>query len=178
MFMFLKLAWGNVLKNRRSSITILIVVFVCVFFMDFGVAFMDGFKSKILGDFLNEAGHINIYDSRYYKEMDFVMNEYNVNLTPELLKAVKTVPGVKTVRAEINFGAIANTQTENLECMVRAIDPENASDNYTKLASSVIKGSFIKGDKDILVGERGAKLLGTGIGQKLVILSVDQYGKS
>ena len=176
MFMFLKLAWGNVLKNRRSSITILIVVFVCVFFMDFGVAFMDGFKSKILGDFLNEAGHINIYDSRYYKEMDFVMNEYNVNLTPELLKAVKTVPGVKTVRAEINFGAIANTQTENLECMVRAIDPENASDNYTKLASSVIKGSFIKGDKDILVGERGAKLLGTGIGQKLVILSVDQYG--
>jgi len=104
------------------------------------------------------------------------MNEYNVNLTPELVKSIKTVPGVKAVRPEINFGAIANSQTENLECMVRAIDPNNAPDNYVKLASSVVKGSFIKGDKDILIGERGSKLLGIGVGEKLVILSVDQYG--
>jgi ABC-type lipoprotein release transport system permease subunit len=138
--MFIKLAWGNVIKNRRSSITILVVVFVCVLFMDFGVAFMDGFKSKILGDFLNETGHVNIYDARYYKDMDFVMNEYNVNLTPELVKSIKTVPGVKTIRPEINFGAIANSPAENLECMVRAIDPDKAQDNYTKLASSVISG--------------------------------------
>jgi len=176
MFMWFKLALGNVLKNRRTSITILIVIFVCVFVMEFGVSFMDGFKSKILGDFLNEAGHINVYDARYYKEMDFVMNEYNVEMTPAVMSAIKSVPGAGVIRPEINFGAIANTEKKNLECMVRAIEPDNSSVNYSKMAASVIRGAFISGKNDIIIGERGAKLLDVNVGEKLVLLSVDQYG--
>jgi putative ABC transport system permease protein len=176
MFMFLKLAFGNVLKNRRLSLTILVVVFICVFFMEFGVAFTDGFKKKIAGDFLNEAGHINIFNKTFYKEMDFTMNEYNVELKPELIKALKSAPGVTSVRPEINFGAIANTEKKNLECLIQAIDVDNAANNYMKLSAAIVKGSFITKKNDILVGVRGAQLLGVNAGDKLVLLSVDQYG--
>jgi putative ABC transport system permease protein len=176
MFMFLKLALGNVLKNRRLSITILVVVFICVFFMEFGVAFTDGFKKKIAGDFLNEAGHINIYNKTFFKEMDFTMNEYNVKLKPEFIRALKQAPGVTSVRPEINFGAIANTEKKNLECIIQAIDTDAAANNYMKLSAAVIKGSFITKKNDILVGVRGSQLLGVGVGDKLVLLSVDQYG--
>jgi putative ABC transport system permease protein len=176
MFIFFKLAIGNLIKNGRNSITILIVVFICVFAMDFGVAFMDGFKQKILGDYLNESGHINIYDRTFYKEMDFTMNDYNVELKPAFLDSLKKQQDVLMVKPEINFGAIANTETKNLECMVTAIEPENASKNYAKLAAAIIKGSFISGKNDILVGVRGAKLLNADVGDKMIILSVDQFG--
>ncbi len=176
MFMFLKLAIGNIIKNRRTSLTILLVIFICVFIMQFGVAFTDGFKAKLTGDYLNDSGHINIYDKTFYKEMDFTMNEYNVKLDPQFLKALKSVPGVKSVRPEINFGAIANTEKKNLECYIHAIDPEKASENYQRLAASIISGSFIKKGTDIIIGKRGAEILGLKPGDKLVLLSVDQYG--
>lgn len=174
--MFLKLAYGNLIKNRRTSLTILLVVFICVFVMEFGVAFMDGFKQKILGDYLNDTGHINIYDSRFYKEMDFTMNEYNIELKPGLLDSLKKQPGVVMVKPEINFGAIANTETKNLDCMVTAIDTDEPSKKYSKLAASVIQGGFITKKDDIIVGVRGAELLGVKVGDKLIILSVDQFG--
>jgi putative ABC transport system permease protein len=176
MFIFFKLAIGNIIKNMRTSITILVVIFVCVFFMQFGVAFTDGFKTKLTGDYLNEAGHINIYNKTYYKEMDYSMNEYSMKLGRDFTEKIKNFPGVKEVKAEINFGVIANTETRNLECVVRAIDIEKAADNYSKLAASVIKGSFIKNKNDIIIGQRGAMLLGLKPGDKLVLLSVDQYG--
>ena len=176
MWMFLKLAYGNLIKNRRTSLTILLVVFICVFVMEFGVAFMDGFKQKILGDYLNDTGHINIYDSRFYKEMDFTMNEYNIELKPGLLDSLKKQPGVVMVKPEINFGAIANTETKNLDCMVTAIDTDEPSKKYSKLAASVIQGGFITKKDDIIVGVRGAELLGVKVGDKLIILSVDQFG--
>jgi putative ABC transport system permease protein len=176
MWIFIKLAYGNLVKNRKNSLTILTVIFVCVFFMEFGVAFVDGFKQKMLGDFLNEAGHINIYDSRYYKEIDTSINEYNIGINPEFIGLLKNHQGVTAVRPEINFGAIANTEKKNLKCMVTAVEPESAAKNYGKLARSLVKGKFISKKEDILIGVRCAKLLDLDVGDKMVILSVDRYG--
>jgi len=176
MWMFLKLAYGNLIKNRRTSLTILLVVFICVFFMEFGVAFTDGFKQKILGDFLNDSGHINIYDAKFYKEMDFTMNDCNIELKPGLIDSLKKYPGVTAVKPEINFGAIANTETKNLECMITAVEPVDAAGQYPKLASYITKGGFISKKDDIVLGTRCAQLLGVNVGDRLVILSVDQFG--
>jgi ABC-type lipoprotein release transport system permease subunit len=60
MFIFFKIAAGNIIKNWKNSLTILIVVFVCVFTMQFGTGYVDGFKKKITTDFLQQAGHVNI----------------------------------------------------------------------------------------------------------------------
>src|SRR5208283_3611861 len=119
MPIFLKIAFGNLLKNRRTSLTILIVVFVCVFLMEFGVGFIDGFKSKIINDFLKAAGHIKIYNTNYYKELDFSRTEFNMPYDAKLLDKLKTVSGVQNVIPELNFGAIANSVTENIECIVK-----------------------------------------------------------
>ena len=40
----------------------------------------------------------------------------------------------------------------------------------------MIRGKFISQKNDILVGVRGSQLLGVNVGDKLVLLSVDQYG--
>lgn len=174
--MFLKLAAGNIIKNGRTSITILAVIFVCVYFMQFGVSFTDGFRAKLTGDYLDDAGHVNIYDRTFYKEMDFGMNEYNVELTPKLIRDIKSIPGVVSVKPELNFGALVNSDTKDLECVVQAIEPDGAGDNYAKLAASVIEGKFISGGRDIMLGRRCAQLLAVKPGDKIILLTMDQYG--
>jgi ABC-type lipoprotein release transport system permease subunit len=176
MFFFLRLAYGNLIKNRRSSITILIVVFVCVFFMEFGTGYMDGFRAKIVKDFLREAGHVKIYNREYYKELDFSMVEYNVKYDDKFISKLKGVPGVQAVLPEMNFGALANSTTENVECMIKGVELEKIAANYPKRKSSISEGRFIENDKELVLGYKIAKTLKVGVGDNLVVLSVDQYG--
>ena len=176
MFMFLKIALGNILKNRRSSVTIITVVFVCVFTMQFGTGYIDGFKEKMTSDFLKQAGHVNIYNPVFYEEQDFSMMEHNIPFDSAGAAKLRKVPGVQTIRPEINFGAIANTEEKNLQCMVKGIDIKNPGENYAQLAGSIIDGGFIKGESGLMIGYKAAALLNVKTGDNLVILSVDQYG--
>ncbi|MCX8093811.1 MAG: FtsX-like permease family protein [Candidatus Goldbacteria bacterium] len=176
MFIFLKIAFGNIIKNWRNSITVLIVVFVCVFTMQVGTGYIDGFKKKITSDFLKQIGHVNIYDEKYYKEQDFLMMEYNIPYNKEIIKKIKNIPGVKNIRPEINFGAIANTQNKNLQCMVKAIDIQTIDENYRERKSSIIEGKFIKTNNDFVLGYKAAKLLNIKTGENLILLTIDQYG--
>jgi putative ABC transport system permease protein len=176
MFMFLKIAFGNIVKNWKNSLTILIVVFVCVFTMQFGTGYVDGFKKKITTDFLQQAGHVNVFNETYYKSMDFSLLEYNVPYSAVLADKLGRFPDVSSLRPEINFGAIANTEKENLQCLIKAVDIKGIEANYGLRKKSVIEGSFILGDKDIVLGYKAASLLKVKPGDKLVLLSVDQYG--
>jgi len=176
MPIFLKIAFGNLLKNRRTSLTILIVVFVCVFLMEFGVGFIDGFRSKIIKDFLKEAGHIKIYNSSYYKDLDFSRTEFNIPYDTKMLDKLKAVSGVQNVIPELNFGAIANSVNENIECLVKAVDLHDIEKNYTRREKMMIEGHFIQGEKDIVLGYKAAKYLHVKLGDSIILLSVDQYG--
>lgn len=178
MFIFFKLALGNLIKNRRNSITILIVVFVCVFFMEFGTAYMDGFKVKITDDFLKQTGHIKLYNSEYYKDLEFSMVEYNMEYNEKAEAAIKSIPGVQNVMAEINFGALANTETKNLECFLKAIDLKGIDANYAGRKKMITEGRFIASDKEIVLGYKAAKSLKVKPGDKLIVLSVNQYGSA
>ena len=176
MFLFWKIALGNVLKSRRSSVTILIVVFVCVFTMQFGTGYIDGFKKKLTSEFLQQSGHVNIYNELFYKDQDPSMTEHNVVYDAALIEKIRGVTGVTGVRAEINFGALANTETKNLQCMVKALDISKIDENYVRRKNSVIQGRFIEKDGEIAIGHKAAALLRIKPGDKLILLSIDSFG--
>ena len=176
MFFFLKLAFNSVLKNKRSTLTILLVVFICVLTMEFTVGYMDGFKIKLMDDALKQSGHIKIYNQGYYDNFDFAPIDYNLTLSPEDLTRIRKVEGVTTVRPEINFGAMANSVTKNQETMVKAIDYTNPSDIYDKRKKAVRQGRFLQADQEIVLGEKMARILELKIDDQLILLTMDQYG--
>ncbi len=176
MFFFLKLAWGNLIKNRQNTITILTVVIVCVFFMEFGAGYMDGFKVKLIKDALQQSGHIKIYNQKYYKSLDFAPVDYTIPYDQDKLRTLENIEGVTSVRPEINFGAIANSIYDNHEALVKGIDLTEKSVNYEKRIKSVKNGRFIEKDDEIVIGYKAAQLLGAGTGDKIIILTVDKYG--
>ena len=173
---FLKLATGNLIKNRKNSLTILVVVFICVFTMQFGTGYIDGFREKITTDFLKTAGHVNIYNEKYYNDPERSLIGRNVPYNKGIINNIKSVPNVTHVRPEINFGAIANTEQKNLQCVVKAIDAGGIDENYEARKNSVIDGNFIKEKNDIALGYKAAKLLKIKTGDSLILLSVGRYG--
>jgi putative ABC transport system permease protein len=176
MFFFLRLAWGNILKNRQNTVTILTVVSICVFFMEFGIGYMDGFKEKILKDALLQSGHIKIYNQKYYDSMDFAPIDYNFPYDAGKISRIRGLDGVTSVRPEINFGAIANSVHDNHETMVKAIDPKDNSGIYEKRIKSVKQGRFIEKDNELAIGYKAAKMLGVGPGDRIIIMTMDKYG--
>lgn len=176
MFFFLKLAMGNVLKNRRNAAAILTVVIICVFFMQFTVGYMDGFKLKLINDSLVQTGHITVFNKDFYDNLDFAPVDMNMPHDRKVLDSIMKVPGVLDIRPEINFGAVANTKTDSKESRVKAIDPSAKSAAYDKRRAGIKEGRFIEGDKDMLIGVKMAKSLKAKIGDSLILMSMDQHG--
>ncbi len=176
MFFFLRLALGNIFKNGRNTLTILIAVFISVFAMEFTYGYMDGFKLKIINEALSAIGHVKIYNAGYYNNLDFAPVEENVEWNKKSEEKILSMPGVVSVRPEINFGAMANSEYSNQETLVRALDPEAAGGQYEKLKKTVVQGNFIKKPGDLVIGIKMAALLKLKIGDSLILLTMDQYG--
>ena len=176
MFLFFKMAFGNIFKNTHSSVTIMTAVFISVFAMEFTLGYMDGFKKKLIDEALSATGNIRIYNTDYYNDLDFAPMDLNIADDAKLNKALGGFPGIVSVRKEINFGVMASTEETNQESMVRALDYRVKSDIYDKRRQDIKEGRFIESDGEIVIGVKMAKVLKAKTGDKIVMLSVDQYG--
>ena len=107
--------------------------------------------------------------------MDFQPVEYNVPYSKDFINKIRDIKGVKSIRAEIKLGAIANSITDNANVTVQAIDYTNKQ-NYKRLSESIIKGKFLYGDNQFLIGYKLANFLNVKLGEKIIILTTDKYG--
>lgn len=176
MFLFLKMAFGNIFKNTHSSVTIMIAVFISVFAMEFTLGYMDGFKMKLIDEALSVSGNIRVYNTDYYNDLDFAPMDLNIADDEKLNNALNAFPGILSVRKEINFGVMASTEETNQESMVQAIDYRIKSDIYDNRRKEIKEGRFIENDGEVVIGVKMAKILKAKIGDKIVMLSMDQYG--
>ncbi|GEM_PF-1119946 len=175
MLFFLKLALRSIWKNKRSTITILLVVFICVLTMEFTVGYIEGIKKKMSDDALLNIGHIVLYNKNYHNNLDFMPLEYNIEYNEKVKKVIKQTTNVVSVRPEINFGTLANSERESIDAFVKAIDL-NEIKNYEKKKKTIIKGRFIEKDKEFVIGYKAAEMLKVNIGDNLILLTIDRYG--
>jgi putative ABC transport system permease protein len=143
--------------------------------MEFTVGYIDGMKKEMSDDALLNIGHIVLYHKDYYNNFDFMPLEYNIEYNDRILEKIKNTPNVVSVRPEINFGAIASSEQENIDALVKAIELKNI-ENYEKRVKSVIKGRFIEKDREFAIGYKVAQSLKIKIGDSLILLTIDRYG--
>jgi len=143
--------------------------------MEFTIGYIDGMKKEMSDDALLNIGHIVLYHKDYYNNLDFMPLEYNIEYNDRILEKIKNTPNVVSVRPEINFGAIASSEQENIDALVKAIELKNI-ENYEKRVKSVIKGRFIEKDREFAIGYKVAQSLKIKIGDSLILLTIDRYG--
>lgn len=172
---FLKLALKSIFKNKRSTITILAVVFICVFMMEVTIGYIEGMKKEMSDDALSYVGHIVLYHKDYYNNLDFMPLDYNIEYNDIISEKIKKTPNVLSVRPEINFGTVANSEKENINAYVKAIDLKEIK-NYEKKIKSIIKGKFIEKDNEFVIGYKAAETLQVDTGDNLILLTIDRFG--
>ncbi|MCX8093813.1 MAG: FtsX-like permease family protein, partial [Candidatus Goldbacteria bacterium] len=137
--------------------------------------YIEGMKREMSDDALLNIGHIVLYNKDYYENLDFMPLEFNIDYNDKIAEIIKKTPNVVSVRPEINFGAIASSNKENLDAFVKAIDLKEVK-NYDKKIKTIIKGRFIEKDKEFIIGYKAAELLKVDIGDNLILFTVDKFG--
>ncbi len=174
MSIFLKIAWRNILRNkRRSAITISAVSFglAAVIFL---WSFVDGFQNQMAESIKNIiTGDIQIYPQG-------AEGLYNVNLLLENPEEVRKVLGQtphirKKVERVLASGIISSTNN-SLMTFVVGVDPTQEKNFNSK--SLIAKGRQLEeaDEHGAIVGLPMAKQLKVDLGDKIVLVLQDRFG--
>ncbi len=168
MWLYIKLAWRNIFRNKRRTIiasTAIGIALACLMFFD---SLMIGMENSLVesatSSFLGQA-EIHRQGFRDTQEADLTINNL-AGVTASL--AQEKIVDRFTLRT-LSIGMI--TAPENLSSVVLVgIDPKTET-YLSTVDAAVTKGDFFKGDdpRDIVIGGELADVLGVTIGDRVVV---------
>jgi ABC-type lipoprotein release transport system permease subunit len=112
------------------------------------------------------TGHLQIQNPAYADDPSMR------NLVPDataVARALKNVPGVTAVAQRAVGFALVSVGERSYGAQVMGVDPQ-AEPSVSSLAHRVVKGRYLAGPNDALVGAVLARNLGIGVGDEFVVL--------
>lgn len=169
MLTFLKIAWRNIIRNRRRTlVTLAAITFglasILVFF-----GFTDGFHTQWIDNSVKAySGHILIHTDGFHDDPHLSKSIKNLPLVLERISAEKTL---KSYTTRVDLQGLASTAENSAGVMIRGIDTEREAE-IAALDKRIIEGSYLDESKErgILLGHRLAKRLKCRLGDKVVIM--------
>lgn len=174
MSIFFKIAWRNILRNkRRSAITISAVSFglAAVIFL---WSFVDGFQNQMEESIKSIiTGDIQIYPQG-------AEGLYNVNLLlenpEEVRQAIQTTPKITKKVERVLASGIISSANNSLMTFIGGMDP--TQEKIFNPKDLMVEGRMLEdGDEHgTIIGAPMAKQLKVGIGDKIVLVLQDRFG--
>ncbi len=174
MLLFLKIAFLNVLRNsRRTSITVLAIVFGSVSLIVFGgfvESMYDGLRESMIRSSL---GHIQIYKKGYdeFGKTDPEKYMLSKEAVAEIFNIVENQREVEIVTQRINLSGLLSNGKTSLGIFGSGIDADKEA--LMNSAVSILEGEDLFPDdpESALVGEGLANQLNANVGDWLTLLS-------
>jgi ABC-type lipoprotein release transport system permease subunit len=170
MWFYIKLAWRNILRNKRRTIIASIAIGIGLASLIMTDAVMKGMNSNMIksatSSFMGEA-QIHGSDFRETREV-----EKTVNTLGQVVEDLKAEPLVdKFTLRTLSMGMISSPANVSAIMLV-GIDP--APEQALSKIDEAVKngeGSFFEGEKsgDIVIGSKLAEVLEIGLGDRVVV---------
>jgi ABC-type lipoprotein release transport system permease subunit len=168
MWLYIKLAWRNIFRNKRRTIiasTAIGIALACLLFFDSVMIGMENsLVESVTSSFLGQA-EIHRQGFRATQESDLTINNLN-KVTASL--AQERIVDKFSVRT-LSIGMI--TSPQNLSSvMLVGVDPEKEKFLST-VDESITQGDFFKGNdtRDIVIGSELADVLGVALDDRVVV---------
>jgi len=168
MWFYIKLAWRNVLRNKRRTLIAGIAIGIglaCLIFYDGLIIGMEEVAIRSATDtFLGEA-QIHRQGYRNSREASLMINDPS-----GFLKDLSVHPAVKAASPRsLAMGMITSPANVNA-VMLLGIDPAQEA-AVSKIDDAIRQGDFFDGDspRDIVIGSELADILEAGLGDRVVI---------
>jgi len=165
----LRMAWRNVLRNRRRSAVVLAAITVGLWSMLVFAAFTRGWSHDVARNAVNTlTGHLQIHAPGYIQDpsVDRV-------LAPPggALRSLLDSSAVAAWAARVRVPSVVMSERETAGVTLVGIDPAR-EEGLSFIAHAVREGRNLKGtgDDGILIGRKLARRLRTGLGKRVVVM--------
>lgn len=175
----LRIAFRNVLRNRRRSLITFAAVFFALMVMVTLRGFINGLMATVRDSVVNgQTGALQIHKQGFSTSLSGASLEQNIPADDALLSRISAVPGVKAVAPRIAFGAMANANDVTSVTLVTAIDPVHEPQVCPGRAEMISSGKTLgeTGPASAIVTPELAASLGLQLGQRAAILANDGEG--
>lgn len=178
--MFLDIAWNNLLRNRRRTVSTLAAIAVGVSMVVFVNSVTSGISANMSDALVNQIdGHVRIQHCDYKK---YFISEQEKILIPdyrELAAAVKKNPHVRSVMPRAAMVGLMGSNNKSTTFFAFASDLATLITVLPDYGKNLVAGQLLsESDPDgVLVGRALAKNLKLNLGDELVLISKTMHGE-
>lgn len=164
-----KIAWRNILRNKRRSLILIVSITVGVFALILTRAFVGGLMEQLLSNQIGtDVGFIQIHKSGYQAD-------------PNIDNSIESPNGIRNIlkghSATINYSerlrtyGLVSSAYNSAGVSISGIVPDEER-RVTAISQYVVNGEYLNGKPDqILISTAIAEKLKAGIGDKVVIMA-------
>ncbi|PCJ14970.1 MAG: hypothetical protein COB02_18475 [Candidatus Cloacimonadota bacterium] len=173
--LIVKLAFKNLFRNTRRTLLTLSAMSSATFLLMITLAINDGFLwSMILSSTDYFHAHIKITSLKYENK-----KEIHHTISDQIDPLFSKSKSIKAISARLSSNLLFSHQSQNKSYSTPAqllgIQPKLES-KITKLHTSLIQGSYLKNNNDIVLGKILAKTLKATIGDEIIVMGQGAYG--
>jgi ABC-type lipoprotein release transport system permease subunit len=166
--MLLRLAFRNLLRNRRRTLITMSAIALGMALMDLTICIQHGaYQDVIRRGVGTMAGHVVVQDEGYEASGD---KEAVVTDSTAVVAALQAVDPDGIVVRRTFMGGLLNSTTGSAAVGVTAIESAN-SQLIGSLDEYLIDGEWLQADRDIVIGERLMQTLDVDLGDKVVFMT-------
>ena len=166
--MLAKLAWRNVLRNRRRSAITILSIGLGLAALTFVWAFIDGMNRQMIQNstrFL--AGDLQVHLKGYHDDPTL---DLTITDAASVLTAIRAEPNVESATVRLEGKALASRGDKSRGILVVGVDPRDEP-RVSVLFNAVISGkAFADDTPGVLMGDQLARALGLGAGDDLLLV--------
>ncbi len=179
MLLFLKIAFLNVLRNRRRTlITVLAIVFGSVSLITFGgfvESMYDGLRESMIR---SQLGHLQIYKKGFSEFGSLEPENYllSAKTAETIINIIEKQPGVEIATSRLNFSGLLSNGKVSAGVFGMGMDAEKES--LMNSSVSIVEGEdlFVEDLESALIGVGLAKSMNVKPGEWLTLLSTTADG--
>ncbi len=168
--MLLKMAFRNILRQKRRTIFTALTIVIGFTLAAFSIGWADGSYNNIIDMFTRGwLGHIQIHYKDYLDKPSIYKTIDNYN---EISKKIMKIKGVKSWTPRVFSAGLVSFKDKTSGVQIIGIEPEK-EDITTEFHRKIVKGSYFKkGIKNqVLIGKGLSEIIHTKPGDKLVLVS-------
>ncbi len=170
-----KLAIRNIKRNRRRSILAVISVTLSITLVTIMNGMLTGYLSTLVKNYTkNETGHVRVSTVKFDEDSKFFPVTSNIKNFESVVQKIESdellKDEIKIIAPRVTFGVLLSKDGKQKSALGYAGDAEIEKE-LLMLDNSMIEGSYIKNERDMIIGEGIAKSLGYKIGDKVKVMT-------
>jgi len=179
MFRTIRIAYRNVLRNRRRSLLTILAIGTAVALLIFMGGITEGELQGALDVAIRlQTGHLQIQEESYEEGKNSLLWKDLLKRPEQLVERTQAQYQVRAAAAYLWVGGLLTVQEESVNIRLIGLQPE--SEVNAPFVEALVLGNYLADDDrgGVMIGQRLAESLGVTVGQKVNLILTDANAKA